>query len=145
MILYHFIGRDRGYDIISSKKRICPIRHITSWEKGMPKNLEDYHYFRAMDLCNSLCKELSLVQILPSTPISSIFYSAHYQSIRPVSITTSSTMIRIVYGSPAAGSGNKRAALIGGRGRHLRPIVANWLYQLPTLPPRLSFSRVKLK
>jgi hypothetical protein len=25
MILYHFFGRDRGYDIISSKKRICPM------------------------------------------------------------------------------------------------------------------------
>jgi hypothetical protein len=37
-------------------------------------------------------------------------------------------MISIVYGSPAAGSGNKRAALIGGHGRHLRPIFANWLY-----------------
>jgi hypothetical protein len=43
-------------------------------------------------------------------------------------------MIIIVYGSPAAGSGNKRAALIGGHGRHLRPILANWLYQLLTLP-----------
>jgi hypothetical protein len=48
------------------------------------------------------------------------------------------SMISIVYGSPAAGSGNKRAASIGGLGRRpagIRTIFANWLYQLPTLPP----------
>jgi hypothetical protein len=47
-------------------------------------------------------------------------------------------MISIVYGSPAAGSGNKRAASTGGLGRRpagIRTIFANWLYQLPTLPP----------
>jgi hypothetical protein len=54
------------------------------------------------------------------------------------------TMISIVYGSPAAGSGNKRAGLIGGLGRHLRPIFANWLYQLPTLPPPLSMCLAKV-
>jgi hypothetical protein len=53
-------------------------------------------------------------------------------------------MISIVYGSPAAGSGNKRAALIGGLGRHLRPIFANWLYQLPPLPPLLFTCQVKV-
>jgi hypothetical protein len=43
-------------------------------------------------------------------------------------VMNADAMISIVYGSPAAGSGNKRAALIGGLGRHLRPIFANWLY-----------------
>jgi hypothetical protein len=54
-------------------------------------------------------------------------------------------MISIVYGSLVAGLPNNRDALVDGHGRHLRPIFANWLYQLPTLPPALPFSRVKLK
>jgi hypothetical protein len=46
-------------------------------------------------------------------------------------------MISIVYGSLVAGLPNNRDAIFGGHGRHLRPIFANWLYQVPTLPPPL--------
>jgi hypothetical protein len=52
-------------------------------------------------------------------------------------------MISIVYGSLVAGLPNNRDAIVSCHGRHLRPIFANWLYQLPTLP--LPFSPGKLK
>jgi hypothetical protein len=29
-ILYHIFGRDRGYDIIYTKKRICPVSGISN-------------------------------------------------------------------------------------------------------------------
>jgi hypothetical protein len=51
-----------------------------------------------------------------------------YCDIKKMAVEANHTIV-IIYGSPAAGSGNKRAALIGGLGRHLRPIFANWLYQ----------------
>jgi hypothetical protein len=44
-------------------------------------------------------------------------------------------MIIIVYGSILRSSSNNRAALIGCHGRQLHLIIANWLCQLPTLPP----------
>jgi hypothetical protein len=77
-----------------------------------------------------------------SIEIFAIFeFPAHHLTVHKVARSKLvGAMISIVYGSPAAGSGNKRAALIGGLGRHLRPIFANWLYQLPTLP--LPFPRV---
>jgi hypothetical protein len=53
-------------------------------------------------------------------------------------------MISIVYGSLEAGLPNNRDAIVGSHGRHLRPIFANWLYQLPTLPPPLSMCRAKV-
>jgi hypothetical protein len=43
------------------------------------------------------------------------------------------TMISIVYGSLEAGLPYNRAEIVGSHGRHLRPIFANLLYQLPTL------------
>jgi hypothetical protein len=55
-----------------------------------------------------------------------------------------STMISIVYGSLVAGLPNNRDAIVGGHGRHLRPIFANWLYQLPTLPPPLFTCQAKV-
>jgi hypothetical protein len=54
------------------------------------------------------------------------------------------TMISIVYGSLVAGLPNNRAAVVGGHGKHLRPIFANWLYQLPTLPPLLFTCQAKV-
>jgi hypothetical protein len=50
-------------------------------------------------------------------------------------LPTAVGMISIVYGSLVAGLPNNRDAIFGGHGRHLRPIFANWLYQVPTLPP----------
>jgi hypothetical protein len=53
-------------------------------------------------------------------------------------------MISIVYGSLEAGLPNNRAAIVGCHGRHLRPIFANWLYQLPTLPLPLFTRHAKV-
>jgi hypothetical protein len=53
-------------------------------------------------------------------------------------------MISIVYGSLVAGLPNNRDAIVGGHGRHLRPIFANWLYQLPPLPPPLFTCQAKV-
>jgi hypothetical protein len=54
------------------------------------------------------------------------------------------TMISIVYGSLVSGLPNNRAAVVGGHGRHLRPIFANWLYQLPNLPALLFTCQAKV-
>jgi hypothetical protein len=53
-------------------------------------------------------------------------------------------MIIIVYGSILRSSSNNRAALIGCHGRQLHPIIANWLCQLPTLPPPLFTRHAKV-
>jgi hypothetical protein len=53
-------------------------------------------------------------------------------------------MISIVYGSLEAGLPKNRAAIVGCLGRHLRPIFANWLYQLPTLPIPLFMCHAKV-
>jgi hypothetical protein len=53
-------------------------------------------------------------------------------------------MISIVYGSLEAGLPNNRDAIVGSHGRHLRPIFANWLYQLPTIPLSLFTCHAKV-
>jgi hypothetical protein len=53
-------------------------------------------------------------------------------------------MISLVYGLLVAGLPNNRAAFVGCHGRHLRPIFANWLYQLPTLPLPLFTCHAKV-
>jgi hypothetical protein len=53
-------------------------------------------------------------------------------------------MISIVHGSLEAGLPNNWAAIVGCHGRHLRPIFANWLYQLPTLPLPLFTRHAKV-
>jgi hypothetical protein len=57
---------------------------------------------------------------------------------------TNSSMISIVYGSLEAGLPNNRAAFVGCHDRHLCPIFANWLYQLPTLPLPLFTCHAKV-
>jgi hypothetical protein len=42
-----------------------------------------------------------------------------------------------IYGSILAPFSYNRAASVGCHGRQLRPIFADWLCQLPTLPPLL--------
>jgi hypothetical protein len=70
----------------------------------------------------------SFVQVFPQ-------YGTHHSYVLVVH-----TMIIIVYGSILGPFSNNRAASVGCQGRQLRPIFADWLCQLPTLP--LSFSRV---